>query len=426
MESKNPPRKISPEELTGQVREAVRKENLHRQKVLAIIPDNTRTAPVGLLFKTLGDLFREGGGTIDYLLALGTHPPMSEAEITTRLEMDAAERKERFPGTRVFNHCWNDPRALADIGGFSAREMSGLSGGLYREGVRVLVNRRVLEYPRLLIAGPVFPHEVVGFSGGNKYLFPGVSGPEFLNAFHWLGALITNPKVNGTPDTAVKGLINRATAFIKTPITCFALVMRGEETVGFFAGGVEEAWRSAVALSRKVNIAFRPRPYRCIFSHIPPMYRDFWLAGKGMYKVEPVAADDAEVIIYAPHIREISHTHGEVLARIGYHTRDYFLAQPEKFADIPGGIKAHSTHVKGIGTYRNGREYPRVRVTLATAIPEETCRRINLGYRDPATLNPDDFKGREAEGVLYVAKAGEVLYRLADGTVPEIERLGKA
>ncbi|OPZ93508.1 MAG: hypothetical protein BWY73_00296 [candidate division TA06 bacterium ADurb.Bin417] len=176
-------------------------------------------------------------------------------------------------------------------------------------------------------------------------------------------------------------------------------------------------------LSRRVNIVYKPRPFRTIFSHMPAMYHDIWLAGKGMYKVEPVAADGGEVIIYAPHIKTVSHTHGEVLERIGYHTRDYFLAQAEKFADVPGGIRAHSTHVKGIGRYVDGIEKPRVTVTLATSIPESVCRRINLNYRDPASLNPEDFKNREEEGILYVARAGEVLYRLEDGSVPDIDRL---
>jgi hypothetical protein len=131
-----------------------------------------------------------------------------------------------------------------------------------------------------------------------------------------------------------------------------------------------------------------------------------------MYKLEPVVADGGELIIYAPHISEVSVTHGEIIKKIGYHVRDYFVKQMDKFQDIPGGIMAHSTHVKGAGVYENGVEKPRVNVVLATAIPEEMCRKINLGYRDPATIDPVDWQNRESEGYLYVPKAGEILYRL--------------
>jgi lactate racemase len=131
-----------------------------------------------------------------------------------------------------------------------------------------------------------------------------------------------------------------------------------------------------------------------------------------MYKLEPVLADGGELIIYAPHLAEISVTHGELIERIGYHCRDYFLKQWDRFKDYPWGVLAHSTHVYGIGTYENGIEKPRARVTLATRLPEETCRRINFGYRNPDEIRVEDFANCEEEGVLLVPKAGEMLFQL--------------
>ncbi|HSR11609.1 MAG TPA: hypothetical protein VLS90_09180, partial [Thermodesulfobacteriota bacterium] len=96
----------------------------------------------------------------------------------------------------------------------------------------------------------------------------------------------------------------------------------------------------------------------------------------------------------------------------GYHVRDYFVKQMYRFRDIPLSILAHSTHVRGIGTFENGVERPRVRVTLATGIPESVCREINLEYRNPAGIRPDDWKGREREGILFIPRAGEDLYRI--------------
>jgi len=142
------------------------------------------------------------------------------------------------------------------------------------------------------------------------------------------------------------------------------------------------------------------------------MYDELWVGGKCMYKLEPVLDDGGELIIYAPHIHEVSVTHGKLISQIGYHCRDYFLKQWDKFKDFPWGILAHSTHVYGQGTYENGVERPRAKVTLATGIDEATCRQINLGYRDWRTIRKEDFMDREDSGVLFVPKAGEQLYRL--------------
>jgi nickel-dependent lactate racemase len=146
------------------------------------------------------------------------------------------------------------------------------------------------------------------------------------------------------------------------------------------------------------------------------MYDDLWTAAKGMYKMEPAVADGGEVIIYAPHINEVSYTHGKLIDEIGYHCRDYFMAQWERFKSYPGGVLAHSTHVKGLGQYdpTTGKETPRIRVTLATGIPEERCKRINLGYLDPAEVNLREWQGREGEGILVVPRAGEMLYRVRE------------
>jgi nickel-dependent lactate racemase len=153
---------------------------------------------------------------------------------------------------------------------------------------------------------------------------------------------------------------------------------------------------------------------------MPPMYADLWTAAKGTYKMEPAMADGGEVIIYAPHVHEVSHVHGRLIAEIGYHCRDYFLAQWDRFKDYPGGILAHSTHVKGNGTYdaATGVETPRIQVTLATGIPPEVCRQVNLGYRDPASIRPEDWPTEATGGVMKVPRAGELLFRIGRPPAP--------
>ncbi|HKI30993.1 MAG TPA: lactate racemase domain-containing protein [Gemmataceae bacterium] len=384
------------------------------KRVLLIVPDSTRTAPVGLLFRTIHDLIGRETKSLDVMIALGTHPPMSDEAINRRLEITPEERAGKYRRVRVLNHAWNDPAALAYVGTIRAQEIGALSGGLFEMDVDVTINRAVFDYDQLVIVGPVFPHEVVGFSGGNKYLFPGIGGAAILNFFHWLGAVITNPKIIGNKATPVRRVVDRAAALVPVPKFAFCMVVHEGQLAGLFAGAPEAAWSQAADLSDHLHIVYKDRPFHTVLSCAPPMYDEIWVGGKCMYKLEPVVADGGELIIYAPHIREISRTHGALIERIGYHTRDYFLGQWPRFKDEPWGILAHSTHVYGIGTCANGVERPRIKVTLATQIPETTCRAINLGYRDPRSIDVGHYQGREDEGVLYVPKAGEMLYRLKD------------
>jgi nickel-dependent lactate racemase len=388
--------------------------DLQGQRLLLIVPDHTRSGPVGPVVKAIHAAVADVVERLDVLIALGTHPPMTEAQINERLELTPAERAGPYAGMQVFNHRWDDPDALATLGTLPARDIEELTAGLFGVDVEITINRLALAYDRLCILGPVFPHEVVGFSGGNKYLFPGISGRAIIDFFHWLGAVITNPKIIGNAQTPVRAVLDRAARLVPTPRLCLAMVVRGEELAGLSFGTPEEAWAWAAAVSAEEHIRRLERPFRTVLSCAPAMYDDLWTGGKCMYKLEPVVADGGELIIYAPHITEVSVTHGRVIEEVGYHTRDYFLAQWERFGDYPWGVLAHSTHVRGIGTYEAGVERGRIAVTLATGIPPETCERIGLGYRDPAEIDPAAWAGREAEGILCVRKAGEVLYKLAD------------
>lgn len=401
---------------TDQVSEIVARgcpaEEFRGKRVLLIVPDATRSCPLGMVFK---EVHRQLAGTtvaLDVMIALGTHPPMSEEAICARLELTPEERAENYAGVRFLNHEWDNPAALRQIGTLSREETNELSGGLFSMEVPVTVNARLFDYDELLIIGPVFPHEVVGFSGGNKYLFPGVGGPEILNFFHWLGAVVTNPMIIGHKWTPVRKVVDRAAALLTIPKRCLCMVVEKGELAGLFAGTPEQAWNEASELSRKLHITYKPKPFHTILSCAPAMYDELWVGGKCMYKLEPVLADGGELIIYAPHIHEISVVHGKLIEEIGYHCRDYFLGQWDRFKDYPWGIIAHSTHVRGIGTCENGVEHCRARVTLATGIPREVCERINMGYRDPASINTADYADREEEGILYVPKAGEMLFQL--------------
>jgi nickel-dependent lactate racemase len=351
---------------------------------------------------------------VDFLVALGTHPPLSEEELLHLVGISAEEKQTRYADVHLFNHAWQDPEALVQVGTITSEQVEQISRGLLHQSVPVRLNKLILEYDHLLVCGPVFPHEVVGFSGGNKYFFPGIAGPDIIDLSHWLGALITSYEIIGTKDTPVRALINLAASFIPRPRSAICVVDTQEGVAGVFCGTPEEAWSQAADLSAQVHIRWVDKPYRTVLSVMPLMYNEIWVGAKGMYKMEPVVADGGEVIIYAPHIHEFSVVHGKYIKQIGYHVRDYFVKQPGRFAGIPGGVLAHSTHLRGKGTYDPGTgiETPRIQVTLATGIPEAECKAVNLGYRDPASINVEEWLARQNENLLVVPRAGEFLYRL--------------
>ncbi len=249
-------------------------------------------------------------------------------------------------------------------------------------------------------------------SGGAKYLFPGISGPDMINVTHWLGALITVMDTIGIKDTPVRAMIHAAAALVTVPVTLAALTVERDELSGIFIGDHISAWSAAADHSLQRHVIWVERPYQRVLSCAPPMYDELWVGAKAMYKLDPAVADGGEVIIYAPHLAVVSHVHGDSIYKIGYHVRDYFLRQWERFCDVPLGVIAHSTHLRGSGTFDAGVEHPRIRVTLASQISADDCARLNLGYLNPAEIRLEDWQGREDEGILYVPKAGEMLYRV--------------
>lgn len=405
-------RTLSEDELREFIVASARELAVDGQRVLVIVPDGTRTMPMALMFELLQKEIGQRAAACDYLVALGTHPWMTDEQL--RCHVGRPVENGRCDGAKIFNHRWDLGDTFAEIGTIPADEVAEVSGKLLSETISVRINRLVFEYDQVLICGPVFPHEVVGFSGGNKYLFPGISGKEMIDQTHWLGALLGSYHIIGTESTPVRELIDRAAAKIKVPVACMALVVGHEGVSGFYFGGAREAWKSAAALSAQTHIEWVEQPFRRVLAIMPEMYVDIWTAAKGMYKAEPAMMDEGEVVIYAPHITELSYTHGPQIESIGYHCRDYFLKQWKHFSDVPRGVLAHSTHLRGQGAFdvTTGFERDRIRVTLATGISEERCRSVNLGYLNPREVQPEKWLGREAEGIKLIPRAGETLYRL--------------
>jgi len=386
-----------------------------KKRVLVLTPDATRTCPLPMMVRAIREVIGERAAKLDFMVAVGTHAPLSEEKILGLYGITAQSRNERFAKSEFLCHRWDLPETFVQIGFLSEPEVERISNGLLKEKVSIDINKKIYDYELILILGPVFPHEVVGFSGGAKYLFPGISGGALLHFFHWQAAVMTCMEIIGKKDTPVRQVIHEAMERIRLPIHCLAMVIDPDAGLrGLFVGDAKEAWSKAADLSSRIHIVTKKRPYRIVLGRAPEMYDEIWTAGKVMYKLEQVVADNGKLIIYAPHIDRISSTWGDYIEKIGYHVRDYFLVQMENFKDIPRGVLAHSTHVCGTGIYQNGIEKPRIEVVLATAIPKEKCEQIKLGYMNPSEVTIADYMGKEDEGILYVDHAGEILYRLED------------
>lgn len=407
----SPDQSLKEEEVRSLLEEGTPPRLFEGKRVLVLTPDSTRTCPLPMMIRSVRDVIGARAAKLDFMVALGTHTPLVQEDILKLYGI--ADPREKPSGTQFFNHEWGLKESFAQIGTFTEKEIRDLSEGRLKEKVPIVINKKIFDYDLILILGPVFPHEVVGYSGGAKYLFPGISGGDFLHFFHWLAAVITCKKIIGIKDTPVRRAIDKAMEKVPVAVHCLAMVVnQNADLCGLYVGDVREAWSKAADLSSQLHVKNKKKPFRVVLGRAPAMYDEIWVAGKVMYKLEQVVADQGTLIIFGPHIREISRTWGKQIERIGYHTRDYFLAQMDRFKDIPRGVLAHSTHVRGTGPYENGVERPDVNVVLATSIPRETCERINLGYMDPSGIRLPEYMDREEEGILFVDHAGEILYRM--------------
>jgi len=263
------------------------------QRVLVLIPDHTRSLPLPFLFRTVVEILGDAR-QLDFMVALGTHPPLDDDSMNRLVGISSEERTTTFAQIGLLNHAWNDPAALVTLGTMEQDEIKQIAGARWHSSlptdVPIRINKAALEYDHIIILGPTFPHEVVGFSGGAKYLFPGISGAEMINATHWLGALAGVVGTIGLKDTPVRVMIHAAARRLKTPVTLIALTVQDHDLAGLFIGDLYQAWSAAADFSARRHIHWCDQPFQRVLSVAPPMYDELWTGAKAMYKLEPAVA----------------------------------------------------------------------------------------------------------------------------------------
>src|ERR671939_298595 len=386
-------------------------------RVLAIIPDKTRDDNTDLLFPFAAEILAERHiAQFDALIAQGTHMPMTEEEKRSKIGLlDGTQA----PGLgHIYDHQWNRPEELVNIGELSAERVQELTGGLIKEAVPVNLNRLLGPgiYDTVLIFGATVPHEVAGFAGGAKYFFPGVAGPDLTHATHWLGALASIENVIGRVETPTRHMIEAAADLVPARVISLnAVVTRTDDgrlrTHALFAGDIREALRRAAEVSRRVHVRYTGRKFRRVVALLDEHYDELWVGGKASYKLGGIIEEGGELIIYAPHLRAISETHGLLIEKYGYapidRVREMVALSTELRSNL--AVAAHLAHVSYAGSRdETGKVIPRYKITMASALDEATCRRVNLGFMDHREFRREDYDNDP--DTLVVERAGRDLY----------------
>jgi nickel-dependent lactate racemase len=407
---------LTPEELRAIVEQALLTIG-PGARVLAIVPDKTRDDNTDILFPFAAEvLAARGAEKFDALVAQGTHMPMTEEEKRTKVGLQAGDSLPLLG--HIFDHQWNDPNELVDLGELSAERVGELTGGLITEAVKVNLNRLLAPgvYDTVLIFGATVPHEVAGFAGGAKYFFPGVAGPNLTHATHWLGALASIENIIGRVETPTRHMIEAAADLVPARIISLnSVVTRTEDerlrTHALFCGGFREAFRRAAEVSRQVHIKYTGRKYKRVVALLDEHYDELWVGGKASYKLGGIIEEGGELVIYAPHLRAISETHGLLIEKYGYapidRVREMVALSTELRSNL--AVAAHLAHVSYAGSRdETGKVVPRYKITMASALDEATCRRVNLGFMDHREFRRQDYD--KDPDTLVVERAGRDLY----------------
>jgi len=387
------------------------------ERVLAIIPDKTRDDGTDLLFPLAAEILGERGvAEFDALVAQGTHAPMSDAE--KRAKVGLQDGASPHSSVNIYDHHWDDAGELVTLGELSAARVRELTGGLLDQPVEVNLNRLLAPglYDTVVVFGATVPHEVAGFAGGAKYFFPGVAGPDLTHATHWLGALASIENVIGRVETPTRHMIEAAAEFVPSRVISLnTVVTRTDDgrlrTHALFAGEIRRALRLAAEVSRRVHIRYTGRKYRRVVALLDEHYDELWVGGKASYKLGGVVEEGGELIIYAPHLRAISETHGLLIEKYGYAPLDRVREMVALSSELRSNlaVAAHLAHVSYAGRRDEaGRVVPRYRITMASALDEATCRRVNLGFMDYRQFRLEEYESDP--DTLVVERAGRDLY----------------
>ena len=326
-----------------------------RKRVLALPPDFTRfNSFAGPITEMANDYF--GDALTDVMPALGTHSPMSDEQLSV---MFPSIPRDKF---RV--HDWrNDIVTVGTVPGSYVKEVSE---GKLDYDMNAQVNKLLLDpsFDLILSIGQVVPHEVIGMANYTKNIFVGVGGSDFINKSHFIGASYGMERIMGRAKSPVRDVFEYAKVnFLKNVPIVYVLTVRAKDeesgemvTRGLFIGDDFECFQKAADLSLATNFIMVDREIRkCIVYLDPEEFKSTWLGNKAVYRTRMALADDAELVVLAPGLKEFGEdkTIDGLIRKYGYKGTPHTLECTNANADLQSnlGASAHLIHGSSEGRF---------------------------------------------------------------------------
>ncbi|HEY5653344.1 MAG TPA: lactate racemase domain-containing protein [Pontiella sp.] len=328
------------------------------KKVLVLPPDHTRlNSMAGPITAMVYEMLTARGVHVDILPTLGTHNPMTEAQLRMMFG-------ENIPLDVFRVHDWR--KGVVRKGEVSGDFLAELSGGKVDYTVGVEVNKMLFDgYDLILSVGQVVPHEVVGMANYTKNIVVGAGGADIINKSHFLGAVSNMETILGRTDTPVRQLFNHAvdTFLNDLPITYILTVMEQDYSTaemhmrGFYSSADAECYTAACELARKVNITQLDRePSKVVVYLDPHEFQSTWLGNKAVYRTRMAIADGGELIVLAPALKEFGEdpTIDHLIRKFGYHGTPSTLKAVEENEELRSNLSAaaHLIHGSSEGRFR--------------------------------------------------------------------------
>jgi nickel-dependent lactate racemase len=348
---------ISQDELRGLVFQTLENCKKPLDKVLILPPDHTRLNSMAGPITAMVYEMLSSTAQVDILPTLGTHNPMTEAQLRMMFG-------DSIPLDAFKVHDWRNK--VVRKGLIDGAMLSELSDGKVDYTVGVEVNKMLFDvYDLILSVGQVVPHEVVGMANYTKNVVVGAGGSDIINKSHFLGAVAGIENILGQTDSPVRRLFNHAvdTYLSDLPITYMLTVMeqdyesREMHMRGFYAGEEVAVFEEACELARVVNINLLDREPKKVVVYLDPHeFQSTWLGNKAVYRTRMAIADEGELIVLAPALKEFGEdpTIDRLIRKFGYCGTPATLKAVEEDEELRSnlGAAAHLIHGSSEGRFK--------------------------------------------------------------------------
>lgn len=374
-------------------------------RVLVVPPDFTRFhSRAGDITTLIYNYYK--GNLKDILPALGTHSPMTDNEIS--------EMYQGIPKDLFRTHDWRND--VVTVGTVPADFVSEITEGKLNYSWPAQLNKLVMNggHDLILSVGQVVPHEVAGMANYNKNLFVGTGGPEGINKSHFAGAVYGMERMMGKADTPVRRLLNYASEnFIpRLPVVYIHTVIGRDESGklvirGLFIGDDQEVFKLAAELSLKVNFTVLDKPLRKAIVYLDPAeFKSTWLGNKSIYRTRMAMADEGELIILAPGLKEFGEDKeiDRLIRKYGYRGTPATLKFLDENPELRNNLSAAAHLIHGS---------PEGRFTITYCpghLSREEIESVNFRYDDLSRMLKKYDPDRLHEGFNKMADGEEIYY----------------